>query len=96
MSNLQVVRKLKAIFGNLYTEENVCISGTHTHSGPGGFYQYVLYQLSSPMGFVEESLDVVVDGIVESIKIGMPYSGAYIPVLIYTYVIINCIQLMQI
>ena len=65
------MKKLKAIYGNLYTEENVCISGTHTHSGPVGFYQYVLYQLSSSMGFVEENFDVIVNGIVESIKLGM-------------------------
>lgn len=68
---MQVIKKLKAIYGNLYTEENVCISGTHTHSGPGGFYQYVLLQLNSPQGFVEESFNVIVDGIVEGIKIGM-------------------------
>ena len=66
---LQVVRKLKAIYGNLYNENNVCISGTHTHSGPGGYWQYVLFEVSS-LGFVEESLNVIVDGIVESIKIG--------------------------
>ena len=57
----------------MYTEENVCISGTHTHSGPGGYWQYVLFQLTTPHGFVQESLDVIVDGIVESIKIGILY-----------------------
>lgn len=61
---------MKAIYGNLYTEDNVCISGTHTHSGPGGYWQYVLFEVTS-LGFVEESLDVIVDGIVESIKIGI-------------------------
>jgi len=36
---------------DLYTMENVCISATHTHSGPGGFLQYALYQTTS-LGFV--------------------------------------------
>ena len=67
------MKKLKIIYEGLYTEENVCISGTHTHSGPGGYWQYVLLQLSSPQAFVEESLNVIVDGVVESIKIGMLY-----------------------
>ena len=63
------MKKLKALFGELYTEDNVAISGIHTHSGPGGYWQYMLYEVTS-LGFVKQSLDVVVDGIVESIKIG--------------------------
>ena len=55
----------------MYTEKNVIISGTHTHSGPGGYWQYVLYQLSTSQGFVRENFDVIIDGIVESINIGM-------------------------
>jgi len=65
-----VVRKLRNIYGNMYTDENVLLSGTHTHSGPGGYWQYVLFEFTS-LGFVKESLDVIVDGVVESIKIGM-------------------------
>jgi len=64
------VRKLRAIYGNMYTDNNVFISGTHTHSGPGGYWQYVLFEFTS-LGFVKESLDVIVDGVVESIKIGI-------------------------
>ena len=47
----------------------MAISGIHTHSGPGGYWQYVLYEVTS-LGFVKQNLDVVVNGIVESIKIG--------------------------
>ncbi|XP_065884102.1 uncharacterized protein [Dysidea avara] len=65
---LEVVKRLKALYGTTYTEDNVCISGIHTHSGPGGYWQYVLYEVTS-LGFVKQSLDVVVDGIVESIKL---------------------------
>jgi len=59
----QVVRKLQTIYGNFYTDENVLISDTH----PGGYWQY---EFTSPV-LMKESLDVIVDGVVESIKIGM-------------------------
>jgi neutral ceramidase len=36
---MHVIQALQAKFGNLYTADNVMISGTHTHSGPGGFLQ---------------------------------------------------------
>ena len=64
------MKKLKELFGDLYTEDNVAISGIHTHSGPAGYWQYVLYEVTS-LGFVKQSLDVTVNGIVESIKIGV-------------------------
>ena len=40
------------------------MSGIHTHSGPGGYLQYILYIITS-LGFVRESFDVLVGGIVE-------------------------------
>ena len=58
---LEVLKKLESIYGSLYTAENVAISGTHTHSGPGGYLQYLLFDITS-VGFVSESLDVIVDG----------------------------------
>ena len=64
-----MVKKLQAQFGDLYNTDNVILSGTHTHSGPAGFFQYVLFEVTS-LGFVKESLDAVVDGIVQSIAIG--------------------------
>ncbi|XP_033739901.1 neutral ceramidase-like isoform X3 [Pecten maximus] len=63
---LEVIRKLKAKYGSLYTERNVCISGTNTHSGPGGFHQYLFYDITS-LGFVNETLQAYVDGIVKSV-----------------------------
>lgn len=53
-------------YGNLYTENNVAISGIHTHAGPGGYLQYVVYIVTS-LGFVRQSFDVIVDGIEKSI-----------------------------
>lgn len=32
-----VIEKLKQLYGNLYVTENVMLSGTHTHAGPGGY-----------------------------------------------------------
>ena len=55
---------MQAQYGDLYTEANVAMSGTHTHSGPGGYLQYILYIITS-LGFVRESFDVLVGGILE-------------------------------
>jgi neutral ceramidase len=52
------------VYDGLYTQSNVAISGTHTHSGPGGYLQYILYIITS-LGFVRESFDVLVGGILE-------------------------------
>lgn len=36
----RVVHQLQAKYGPLYTERNVMISSTHSHSGMGGYLQY--------------------------------------------------------
>lgn len=41
-------------------------SGTHTHSAPGGFIQYTLYQITS-MGFSEEAMNAYVEGVAQAI-----------------------------
>lgn len=63
---IRVIERLKSRYGNLYTENNVAISGIHTHAGPGGYLQYVVYIVTS-LGFVRQSFDVIVDGIEKSI-----------------------------
>ncbi|KAL8154091.1 hypothetical protein V2J09_011851, partial [Rumex salicifolius] len=63
---IKVLERLKARYGNLYTEQNVAISGIHTHSGPGGYLQYVVYIVTS-LGFVRQSFDALVDGIEQSV-----------------------------
>ncbi|XP_044479334.1 neutral ceramidase 1-like [Mangifera indica] len=63
---IKVLERLKARYGNLYTEKNVAISGVHTHAGPGGYLQYIVYIVTS-LGFVRQSFDVLVDGIEKSI-----------------------------
>lgn len=62
----KVLERLKNRYGTMYTEKNVAISGTHTHSGPGGYLQYVLYIITS-LGFVRQSFNAIVDGIENSI-----------------------------
>lgn len=50
----------------LYDEDNLMITAQHTHSGPGGYSYYGLYNLSIP-GFVMEVYTKIVEGIVEAI-----------------------------
>jgi len=52
-----------------FTERNVAISGTHSHSGPAGFFQTMLPEVTS-LGAVKQSTDAFVDGIVKSIEQG--------------------------
>ena len=66
--HLQVVNKLKSLYGDLYTNDNVLISGTHTHSAPAGYFQYVMYEIMS-LGFINQTLQALVNGIVESINL---------------------------
>jgi len=47
-------------------EENIMLTAQHTHSAPGGYSQYVLYNLTIP-GFSQEVLDILADGITQSI-----------------------------
>ncbi|RCV26276.1 hypothetical protein SETIT_5G232500v2 [Setaria italica] len=63
---IKALERLKARYGGLYNENNVAISGIHTHAGPGGYLQYVVYIVTS-LGFVRQSFDVIVNGIEQSI-----------------------------
>ncbi|GAA3573094.1 neutral/alkaline ceramidase [Kribbella ginsengisoli] len=61
-----VLVKLQAKYGDLYSERNVLLSATHTHSGPGGQSHNLAYNLSI-YGFQKQAFDATVDGIVEAI-----------------------------
>ena len=50
----------------MYNEDNVAISGTHTHAGPWGYLQYIIYSVTS-LGFVPQSFDAFVTAIEMSI-----------------------------
>ena len=62
-----VVNKLKARYGNTYTDQNVLLSATHTHSGPGGYSHYALYNLTT-LGYSSQTYNVTVNGIFEAIS----------------------------
>ncbi|MGE5343568.1 MAG: neutral/alkaline ceramidase [Candidatus Omnitrophota bacterium] len=65
--SLEVLDLLKKEFGDLYTVENVVLTGTHTHSAPGGFSHYTLYNLAN-FAYDEQNFNTICDGIFQSIK----------------------------
>jgi neutral ceramidase len=62
----RVVTRLHARYGSLYSDANVILSATHTHSGPGGYSHYALHNLSI-LGFDQQTFNAVVEGIYQSI-----------------------------
>jgi neutral ceramidase len=62
----KVVARLEQTFGGLYGDENVLLSATHTHAGPGGYSHYALYNLTI-LGFDEQNFEAIVSGICQSI-----------------------------
>ncbi|MFD2396989.1 neutral/alkaline non-lysosomal ceramidase N-terminal domain-containing protein [Prauserella oleivorans] len=62
-----VLRRLAERYGGTYHERNVLITGTHTHSGPGGHSHHLLYNLTT-LGFHDKTFNAVTDGIVESVE----------------------------
>uniref|UniRef100_A0A674BAL1 Neutral ceramidase n=1 Tax=Salmo trutta TaxID=8032 RepID=A0A674BAL1_SALTR len=65
---LEVLKELEVKYGNLYRQDNVILSGTHTHSGLGGYFQYTLFMITSK-GYIKPSIKAIVNGIVKSIDI---------------------------
>ena len=52
---------------SMYSQTNVAIIGTHSHSGPGAWLNYLLPQITSK-GFNMQSYQAIVDGTVLSIQ----------------------------
>ncbi|XP_045924644.1 neutral ceramidase [Micropterus dolomieu] len=65
---LEVLQALQVKYGDLYRQDNVVLSGTHTHSGLGGYFQYTLFMITSK-GYLKASIEPLVNGIVKSIDI---------------------------
>ncbi|MFM1876186.1 MAG: hypothetical protein RL266_1923 [Bacteroidota bacterium] len=62
-----VMKKLQRKHEHLgFTEDAVMLTAQHTHSAPGGYSHFGLYNMSIP-GFVPEVYQRVVDGIVDAI-----------------------------
>lgn len=63
----QVVERLKQLYKDTYSDANTLLSATHTHSGPGGYAHYALYNLTI-LGHDKQNFDAIVDGIVQAIS----------------------------
>jgi len=63
----EVVLALQRKYGKLYSHDNVMLSGTHTHSGPGGYAEYSIY-LMTTLGFNKDNWHTIIDGIVNAIS----------------------------
>src|SRR5699024_11850512 len=44
---LEVIKRLKADYGDLYNDDNVMLTATHTHVGNAGYSHQQLYQIAS-------------------------------------------------
>ncbi|XP_068227138.1 putative neutral ceramidase C isoform X1 [Palaemon carinicauda] len=64
---IEVVKRLQMSYGDMYDHDNLLLSCTHTHSGPAGFLQYLLFDITC-MGFIQETFDAMVEGVVKSIE----------------------------
>ncbi|KAM9837123.1 neutral ceramidase [Aulostomus maculatus] len=64
---LEVLEALQVKYGDQYRQDNVVLSGTHTHAGPAGYFQYTLFMISSK-GYIRSAIQPLVDGIVRSIE----------------------------
>lgn len=64
---LEVVRRLKAKFGDLYDAHNVLISATHTHVAPGGTSGHLMVDLTT-LGFRPVTFEANVQGIVDAVS----------------------------
>ncbi|HEY1014263.1 MAG TPA: neutral/alkaline non-lysosomal ceramidase N-terminal domain-containing protein [Herpetosiphonaceae bacterium] len=61
-----VVARLRARYGALYGDDNVVLSATHTHGGPGGYSHYALYNITT-LGYSPQTFEIVTSGIFQSI-----------------------------
>lgn len=62
----EVLQRLAAVYGGLYTVDNVMLTATHTHCGPGGYSEHLLYN-SNTGGFRPQTFAAIADGIVEAV-----------------------------
>ena len=62
-----IVKRLQKDYSELnYTDKNLMLSAQHTHSAPGGYSHYLLYNLAIP-GFQAEVFNTIVKGTVKAI-----------------------------
>ncbi|MDN6259756.1 MAG: neutral/alkaline non-lysosomal ceramidase N-terminal domain-containing protein, partial [Corynebacterium sp.] len=64
---LEVLRRLRADYGDTYTSDNVVVTATHTHVAPGGRSGHAMVDLVS-LGFRPVTFEAQVAGIVRSVR----------------------------
>ncbi|KAL7274832.1 hypothetical protein RUND412_002263 [Rhizina undulata] len=62
-----VLDKLEILYPGVYTQNNLALVGTHSHSGPGAWLNYLLPQVTT-LGFDSQSYTAIVEGVVRSIQ----------------------------
>jgi neutral ceramidase len=60
------LERLNVLYPNEFTHQNVLITATHTHAGPGGYSWYSIYDMTT-FGFEHDNFNAIVDGIVKAI-----------------------------
>jgi neutral ceramidase len=64
-----VLQRLAALDGHPYTEENVLLAGTHTHSAPGGYSGARLYDYDFERGGCDEAtVTCIADGCARAVE----------------------------
>lgn len=63
---MEVLKRLRAKHGSTYTDQNVVLTATHTHSGPGGYSEYTMWNLTT-LGFEAPVFEAIVSGIVRAV-----------------------------
>ena len=64
-----VLKRLATTHEGLYSETNVLLAGTHTHSAPGGFSGALLYDFDFDRGGCDEAtVTCIVDGCVKAVE----------------------------
>ena len=64
---LEGLQDLGPEYSTVYGQNNIAVTGTHSHSGPGAWLNYLLPQITS-RGFNVQSYQAIVDGAVLSIR----------------------------
>ena len=67
LPTIPLLRRLRARYGSAYNEQNLVLTATHTHSGPGGFTEYTLFNLTT-LGFEAPVFEALVSGIVRAVS----------------------------
>jgi neutral ceramidase len=54
----EILHELQKRYGNIFHDENVIIAPTHTHSAPGGYTGYLIFDVTTP-GFDRNAFQIM-------------------------------------